>query len=403
LSAAWLRFRARDGFDLVPCADRAIGAERGDLKSACYESSMNGREFWALEKISDEQLEAGLGKLLGAGARLEARIIAHLAEVDARRWHLRVGCSSLYDYCRRRLGLSDYEAFVRIAAARVARQYPVVFEMLDRRELHLTAICEVREFLTRENHGELLSEVSGKTKLQIREVLARRFPQADLPATLKKLPAFDPLSPGRYRLLLTFSAEQKAKLELARDLLSHANPEGDLAVVLERALDLLISRLERRRFGKTKNPANGGSCSARLPDAAELASDTVLFDLNAVALKQMPMLEKTSMLEKMPMLEKPPTHAHGRKHIRHSVRRQVLARHGARCAFVGDDGTRCDARGFLQFHHRQPWARGGPDTTDNLAVLCHAHNRLLAERDFGKEHVDQFRASRASPRSSWRK
>jgi hypothetical protein len=36
-------------------------------------------------------------------------------------------------------------------------------------------------------------------------------------------------------------------------------------------------------------------------------------------------------------------------------------------------------------------------------VLCHAHNRLLAERDFGKEHVDQFRASRASPRSSWRK
>jgi hypothetical protein len=153
---------------------------------------MNGREFWALEKISDEQLEAGLGKLLGAGARLEARIIAHLAEVDARRWHLRVGCSSLYDYCRRRLGLSDYEAFVRIAAARVARQYPVVFEMLDRRELHLTAICEVREFLTRENHGELLSEVSGKTKLQIREVLARRFPQADLPATLKKLPEAAP-------------------------------------------------------------------------------------------------------------------------------------------------------------------------------------------------------------------
>jgi hypothetical protein len=364
---------------------------------------MNGREFWALGSISDDELEASLGKLLGAGARLEARIIAHLAEVDARRWHLRVGCSSLYDYCRKRLGLSDYEAFVRIAAARVARKYPVVFELLDRRELHLTAICEIREFLTRENHRELLAEVSGKTKLQIREVLARRFPQADLPATLKRLSALDPLSPGRYRLLLTFSAEQKAKLELARDLLSHANPDGDLAVVVERALDLLIASLEKRRFGKTKARANESSSRAGQSDAVGLESDTVASERRAAALDKTPALEKIPRLEKMPALEKPTTQARGRKHIPHSVRRQLLARDGARCAFVGGDGTRCDARGFLQFHHRQPWARGGPDTTDNLAVLCQAHNRLLAERDFGKGHVDQFTACRIASRSSTQK
>jgi len=113
---------------------------------------MNGREFWVLRGSSNDELEAGLTKLLGAGARLEARVIAHLAEVELRRLHLLAGCSSLYDYCRKRLGLSDYEAFVRIAAARVAHKYPVVFGMLDRRELHLTAICEVREFLTPENH-----------------------------------------------------------------------------------------------------------------------------------------------------------------------------------------------------------------------------------------------------------
>ena len=211
---------------------------------------MNGREFWALRDVSDEQLEATLGRLLGAGARLEARVVAHLAEVDARRLHLTVGCSSLYDYCRKRLGLSDYEAFARIAAARVARKYPLVFEMLERRQLHLTAICEVREFLTAENHRELLADVSGKTKAQIREVLAHRFPQADLRSSLKKLPGLEPLSPGRYRLLVTLSAQQKEKLELARDLLSHANPSGDLTIVLERALDEMISRLEQRRFGR---------------------------------------------------------------------------------------------------------------------------------------------------------
>ena len=138
---------------------------------------MNGREFWKLSDISHEELEANLTGLLGAGAHLEARIVAHLAEVEARRLHLLVGCSSLYDYCHKRLGLSDYEAFTRIAAARVARKYPIVFEMLEQRTLHLTAICETREFLTLENHRQLLDEVSGKTKLQVREVLARWFPQ----------------------------------------------------------------------------------------------------------------------------------------------------------------------------------------------------------------------------------
>jgi hypothetical protein len=91
---------------------------------------MNGREFWELRDVSNEQLETSLGELLGAVARVEARIVAHLAEVDARRLHLRAGCSSLFDYCRKRLALSEYEAFVRIAVARVARKYPMVFGML---------------------------------------------------------------------------------------------------------------------------------------------------------------------------------------------------------------------------------------------------------------------------------
>ena len=77
-----------------------------------------------------------------------------------------------------------------------------------------------------------------------------------------------------------------------------------------------------------------------------------------------------------------------RKHIAHHTRRDLLARDGVRCAFVGSDGQRCDARAFLQFHHRQAWARGGSDTADNLELLCRSHNCLLAERDFGRAHIE---------------
>jgi HNH endonuclease len=334
---------------------------------------MNGREFWAFQGISDDELEASLSGLLGAGARVEARIVAHLAEVEARRLHLLAGYSSLYDYCRKRLALSDYEAFLRIAAARVAREYPIVFEMLDRRELHLTAICEVREFLTAENHRELFEAVSGRTKLQIREVLAQRFPQADAPASLKKLPALEPLSPGRYRLQLTLNAEQKEKLELARDLLSHANSGGDLAVVVERALDELIARLEKRRFGRAQlRPAQDGPDETRARDwPVAPASETHAREVPAAASRA-----RDRKAERQ------------RKHIANETRRELLARDGVCCAFVGNDGQRCDARAFLQFHHRHAWARGGSDSADNLELLCRGHNRLLAERDFGRLHIE---------------
>ena len=315
--------------------------------------------------VSNEELEASLAGLLGAGARVEARIVAHLAEVEARRWHLLVGCSSLYDYCHKRLGLSDYEAFTRIAAARVARKYPIVFQMLERRALHLTAICEIRDFLTAENHRELLEQVSGRTKLQVREVLARWFPQADLPSSMKKLPALDALAPGRYRLLLTLNTQQKEKLELARDLLSHANRSGDLAIVLERALDELLLRLEKRRFGQITSSKPERTLAAQPGE-----------HIHPVG------------------AEKHTAEVRRRKHISHDTRRQLLARDGLRCAFVSDDGVRCDARAYLQFHHRRAWAHGGPDTTDNLELLCHAHNRLLAERDFGRATIDEALANR---------
>jgi hypothetical protein len=432
---------------------------------------MNRREFWALGGLSDDELEAGLSGLLGAGARVEARIVAHLAEVETRRLHLLAGYSSLYDYCRKRLGLSDYEAFIRIAAARVARKYPVVFEMLARRELHLTAIYEVREFLTAENHLDLFRAVSGKTKLQIREVLAQRFPQADVPASLKRLPALEPLSPGRYRLQLTLSAEQKEKLELARDLLSHANSSGDLAIVVERALDELISRLEKRRFGRaqtrpahdcatasasTSRPAQtpekrvatklhtdeqtqltgpatklhtdeqtqltgpgsklradeqtqltGPGSKLHADEQTELAgpgsklraqqTDPAVPDSKLCAHEQTELAvsdRETPTLQSAPVVIDRNGDTRRRKHIANETRRDLLARDGVRCAFVGGDGLRCDARAFLQFHHRRAWARGGGDSADNLELLCSGHNRLLAERDFGRASIEAAIAAR---------
>ncbi|HKO90924.1 MAG TPA: hypothetical protein VJU61_07225, partial [Polyangiaceae bacterium] len=60
-------------------------------------------------------------------------------------------------------------------------------------------------------------------------------------------PRIEPLSAERYRIVFTADASLKQKLERARDLLRHSHPNGDLAPVVSRALDLLLQQLLQRR------------------------------------------------------------------------------------------------------------------------------------------------------------
>src|SRR5439155_425182 len=55
-------------------------------------------------------------------------------------------------------------------------------------------------------------------------------------------------------LRIAVSPATHAKLRYAQALLSHAVPSGDLAAVVDRALDTLIAQLERHKIAATKRP-----------------------------------------------------------------------------------------------------------------------------------------------------
>ena len=69
--------------------------------------------------------------------------------------------------------------------------------------------------------------------------------------------------------------------------------------------------------------------------------------------------------------------------IPNAVQRGAWRRDGGQCGFVGKDGLRCKERSFLEFHHIQAFARGGPATVDNIGLRCRRHNQYEAELVFG--------------------
>lgn len=81
---------------------------------------------------------------------VEADVVAHIGEVELRRLYAQEACSSMFEYCRRVLGLRENEAYLRITVARAARELPELLPMLRDGRLHLSGIARLAPHLTRQ-------------------------------------------------------------------------------------------------------------------------------------------------------------------------------------------------------------------------------------------------------------
>jgi len=336
----------------------------------------------SLSRLPDAELILGVRTLLTRERAVTAELIAHLAEMDTRDVHLREGYTSLYVYCRDALGLSEWEAYNRIDVARAARRFPIILDMLEQGSVNLTTIRILAPHLTPQNHLDVLDSARGRKKAEVEEIVARLAPRPDArsfvrlvrpsapssgatvipresPGIIQDLsvaPASDgslseiiastssqptratvqPLAPDRYKLQVTISGVIVEKLQLARDMLGHAVPSGDDAVILDRALTALLAELARKKFAETSKPraSVGTKRETRSPSAA--------------------------------------------------VKRAVWLRDLGRCAFIAKSGHRCGERRFVEFHHVDPYALGGEATVDFIQLRCRRHNDYEGRLYFGK-------------------
>lgn len=144
---------------------------------------------YRLGGVGNAELIAGLSRLVQQSNALTAQVLAHLVELDERQLHLELGFSSLFAYCVEGLGMSEGAAGRRVTAARVCRRFPDAFECVARGELHLCALCALAPHLTEQNAAELFEASEGKTRRQIEELVAARFPRPDVRGQIRRLPA----------------------------------------------------------------------------------------------------------------------------------------------------------------------------------------------------------------------
>jgi 5-methylcytosine-specific restriction endonuclease McrA len=88
--------------------------------------------------------------------------------------------------------------------------------------------------------------------------------------------------------------------------------------------------------------------------------------------------------------QKPKPAAPKTRHIPASVRDQVFNRDKGQCSYIAPDGHRCTETHGLQLDHIEPYSIGGKHSEDNLRLLCAAHNRLFAERVFGRATIESY-------------
>ncbi|HEY3215804.1 MAG TPA: HNH endonuclease, partial [Candidatus Eisenbacteria bacterium] len=147
---------------------------------------------YALSHLADRTLLRDLTVLVAQDRTTTAELLAHIAEVDARKLYLPAAYPSMHAYCLGELHFCEQAAFKRILAARTARRFPAILDAVAEGRLHLTGVVLLAPHLTEGTADDLLAAATHKSKAEIERLLAASFPRADVLDRVEATPASHP-------------------------------------------------------------------------------------------------------------------------------------------------------------------------------------------------------------------
>ena len=102
---------------------------------------MHHRLLATAAALSDADLVRQVTRLAGREREAIVELVAHIAELETRKLHLREGYGSLFSYCTGVLRLAEHAAYNRIEAARLSRPFPAILDLLADLKARLGLSC----------------------------------------------------------------------------------------------------------------------------------------------------------------------------------------------------------------------------------------------------------------------
>lgn len=318
-----------------------------------------------------------------------------------------------------------------------------MFEAVARGEIQVSVLAELKGCLDETNAEELFAMCRRKSFRQVQQLLAARFPKADLKDSVRRAPdRMQPAVPQPSAVTLLAEAPAldegngptpAASTSTAPPLKATTTPPP-LPIPTSTPASTPPSYSPARAAQRQVEPLSQDRFAVRFTADAEFlalleevrglrAHRDPSADLLAVLkaglqahhrelLKQRFAVGRTPRQKRQPAPKLnpgpgvetgravDPTGEGSRRHTPAEVAREVYERDCGQCTFVSATGRRCTARRQLEIDHIVPWVVSRDDSPTNLRMRCRAHNQLGARRYFGKAYmraVAQRVASRRRP------
>ena len=323
--------------------------------------------YMNLKNLTDSEIISKTEFLVREERRLTLSILYYLREIERRQLFAERGFGSLHEYAVKALGYSDGAAARRIQSMRLLKDLPELESALSSAKVSLTTAAQLQNFIrveeretkmpyTKEEKLSLLKQIENKSKIDVdRTLLAASVnPNVHIARRERVIAVGGSLT----RREFVSDALLDAKLERLKSLLSHKNPEGGLAKLID-----LISEIALEKLDPARKPVKAAPPAERLMGPA---------------LRQV--LAPTA---------KKPT-----RYIRKADDWLVWTQAEVQCQFV-DNVTkrRCTSKHQLEIEHIKPYALGGTNEVGNLKLLCRQHNLMMASQAYGRSKMQVYAKS----------
>jgi hypothetical protein len=263
--------------------------------------------------------------------RTEGELLSVLMEMRKQRVFAELNYSGIFDYCERALKFSRAQAFYFKTVAEKSEEVPEIRAAIVQGELTLSQARRIVSVVTKDNHKEWIEKAKSLPQKALEREVTAVNPKSHVQEKLR------PVAMALSELKVGIDEKTEQNLRVLQDILSQKmGKPATLAQVI-----VWTTQVTREKFDPVRRA------------------------------------ERSISSRKSPLLAEASKAKTGRSPIAAAARHPVVLRDTMQCTYISQDGRRCAEKRWLDLHHKIEVAKGGPNTIDNLRILCRAHHDLF--------------------------